>query len=359
MIWAALAGSSCAASVAVPARECGAVKWGPESGPVTWVSMDAARHLELRLGEASVPVAGTVTRDDDGAIFRPTFPLERGLRYTVRSDSGCEESILVPRAPASSTPPRVVDIYPRADTLPENILRFYVYFAQPMAEGGFLEHVKLTHLDSGRDLSGVFFDNMYELWSTDRKRITLLVDPGRVKTGLKAHNQRGRAFRAGQTYALSIGGGWPTLDGRTLEQARTKVFRASAAEMAPVDPDDWTLRGPKPGSRSALRVGFRKAVDHVSVGRFLSVRSPEGRQLRGRWHLERNEREASWTPLHPWPDSVADHVLVVGARFEDVAGNDVHAAFEHPVGAIASGAERRAVRVRFGERSQSFPGEGE
>ncbi len=42
-----------------------------------------------------------------------------------------------------------------------------------------------------------FFDNVYELWSDDHRQITILVDPGRVKTGLKENLKRGRAFIAG------------------------------------------------------------------------------------------------------------------------------------------------------------------
>lgn len=307
--------------------------------------MEGARSLELRVTGAEVPVAGAVTEGDHRALFWPAFPLASGLRYVVRSESGCEGSVVVAPSGPSAARARVEEIYPTADVLPENILRFYVYFSQPMAEGDFLRYVKLTHVESGQDLSGVFFDNVYELWSRDRKRITLLVDPGRVKTGLEAHAQRGRAFATGQSYALTILPGWPSLDGRSLRRGRTKVFRVASEDLRPVDPQAWRLDGPVRGARSPLRVRFPKPMDHVSVARFLAVITPDGLQLAGRWQIEREEREALWTPMRPWRGSVREHMLVVAGRFEDVAGNNVNAAFEHPVGARPSGGENRTVKV--------------
>ncbi|MGR5147958.1 hypothetical protein ACQKP8_15595 [Photobacterium alginatilyticum] len=50
----------------------------------------------------------------------------------------------------------------------------------------------------------VFLDNKFALWSTDSSRLTLLFDPGRVKTGLVAHNAMGRALIPGEDYQLVI-----------------------------------------------------------------------------------------------------------------------------------------------------------
>lgn len=337
--------TACASSGALRTTECGSVGWGPRPGPASWVSVEGASTVELRVAGAAGPVAGATTQGDQRAVFWPAFPLVSGLRYVVRSDSGCEVSVVVAPFEAPAAPARVAEIYPTADVLPENILRFYVYFSQAMAEGDFLRYVKLTHVESGRDLSGVFFDNMYELWSRDRKRITLLVDPGRVKTGLAAHLRRGRAFAAGQTYALTILSGWPSLDGRSLGRERTKIFRVAPADLHPVDPFAWKLDGPMGGSRSPLRVRFPKPMDHVSVARFLAVTSPEGLRLGGRWQMKQAEREALWTPASPWRGSVREHVLVVEGRFEDVAGNNVNAAFEHAPGALPPEGESRTVKV--------------
>ena len=43
------------------------------------------------------------------------------------------------------------------------------------------------------------------LWSNDHKRLTLLMDPGRVKTGLTASKALGLVFKVGVIYSLVVG----------------------------------------------------------------------------------------------------------------------------------------------------------
>ena len=328
---------------------CGPVRWGPIDAP-TWVSMGSATNLTVFVDGATVPIAGSMGAHprDRRPVFRTQFPLTPALRYRVRSLGGCEATFAVAPLPSNRPAARAVAIYPTADALPANILRFYVYFAQPMAEGAFLDHVRLTHVESGQDLSGVFFDNIYELWSADRKRITLLVDPGRVKTGLQAHAVRGRAFTPGQTYALHIESSWPTIDGRPLAKGFTKIFQAAEPVRKPVDPRRWRLDLPNPGTRQPLRVDFIEPVDHVSVSHFVQVQSAEGEPIGGRWLLAPGERQASWTPHRPWAPAIDSHRLVVVGRFEDIAGNNVNAAFDHHASAFVSENENQTVTVVFG-----------
>lgn len=87
----------------------------------------------------------------------------------------------------------VEEVYPSSNILPENLLRFYIYFSEPMMTSDSLESVYLAD-SNGKKLKGVFFKNRFDLWSSDKTRLTLLFDPGRVKTGLVAHNKMGRAF---------------------------------------------------------------------------------------------------------------------------------------------------------------------
>ncbi|MEO0754423.1 MAG: hypothetical protein AAFY85_06450, partial [Pseudomonadota bacterium] len=76
----------------------------------------------------------------------------------------------------------VEDIYPTSDVLPANLLRFYVYFSEPMQRSAALEHVTLRSVSTGKAVTGAFFQSRYDLWSTDGRRLTLLLDPGRVKS---------------------------------------------------------------------------------------------------------------------------------------------------------------------------------
>jgi hypothetical protein len=51
--------------------------------------------------------------------------------------------------------PSVVNIYPTSDSIPVNILRFYIELSHPIQELGILNHIKLTTED-GRNITDVF-----------------------------------------------------------------------------------------------------------------------------------------------------------------------------------------------------------
>lgn len=252
--------------------------------------------------------------------------------------------------PTPMSGPSVVAVYPSADRIPENVLRFYVSFSAPMREGDFLDHVRLERVDTKEDLTGVFFDNIHELWSSDRRRITLLVDPGRVKTGLRANLEMGRAFEAGGTYRLRVLETWTSTRGEPLLSEYSHTFQAIAEDSAPVAPDRWCLIPPAAGSPEPLQVDFGEPVDHVSVHRLLRILDPEDTPLSGTWTLGPAERTAAWTPDAPWGAPIGAHTLLISGRFEDVAGNNLNAAFEHRPQAVPEGRESTVMRVPLQRR---------
>ena len=123
-----------------------------------------------------------------------------------------------------------VDIYPTAEELPENLLRIYLYFPRPMAATGGRQHVAL-HDRNGAPVNGAFLATNQELWSPDRSRLTLLLDPGRVKTGLAAHQLMGRALVPGENYTLVVSGSARDLQGCPLGGDTTHSFSVTAADV--------------------------------------------------------------------------------------------------------------------------------
>lgn len=292
-------------------------------------------------GEDLPSMAGRYENTKEGVRFTPRFPFEGGLTYEAkvspRVSPGESREIRFRLPKSSKSTPRVEAILPLADKLPENILRFYIQFSEPMTEGESLQHVRLWDDTSGEELTAVFFDHVHELWSSDRRQITLLVDPGRVKTGLVANQKLGRAFQRDHVYRLVVESSWPDMRGTHLGGRYEKRFRSIAADNKEVDASKWSVgvvdaREHSHGGRPKLLVNFRKDVDHVSVRNYLSIRDPDGHEVTGRWDLE--ECVASFRPDTPW--SFGTHQLVANARFEDVVGNNLNGSFDHKVGTLYS-----------------------
>ncbi len=115
-------------------------------------------------------------------------------------------------------------IYPSADRLPQNLLRIYIQFNEPMAQGDAYRHIALTRSD-GRKLEYPFLELAEELWDPSGRRLTLLLDPARVKQGLVPREEDGPVLEVGHSYHLSIRSGWPDAHGEPMKASMVKTFK--------------------------------------------------------------------------------------------------------------------------------------
>lgn len=226
-----------------------------------------------------------------------------------------------------------VEIYPTAQVLPANLLRMYVYFPRPMAREGILDHIALRDAN-GEEIDGVFLSNRFDLWSPDYRRLTLLLDPGRVKTGLAAHAAMGRALEEGAQYAFSVAGTAPDAQGCPLGAGVAYAFTAGPADIVPPSPESWALTIPAAGSRAPLNVDLGDTHDHLSMAYRIRVQTADGAPVAGRIALGPAERAWIFTPGDPWER--AEYRLVVDERLEDLAGNRPGGMFDRPVGSAGA-----------------------
>ncbi|MEL7485633.1 MAG: hypothetical protein AAGJ87_00290 [Pseudomonadota bacterium] len=222
-----------------------------------------------------------------------------------------------------------VEMYPTSAELPANLLRFYLYFPYKVAARNVLNHITLQD-STGRKVDGAFLENRYDLWSPDRRRLTLLLNPGRVKTGLGAHDTLGRALIPGQDYSLSVNE--TALRGEHCKGRAKSVFRFSvtAADIDPPKPDSWLMVTPAAGTLGPLVVDLGSPHDHLSLAFRLRVTDPEGVGVPGRIHLGPDETVWRFTPSEPWSRSL--HRLLIDETFEDLAGNRPSGVFDRPAG---------------------------
>ncbi|MEO1346870.1 MAG: hypothetical protein AAFV74_22215 [Pseudomonadota bacterium] len=226
-----------------------------------------------------------------------------------------------------------VDIYPTAKVLPENLLRVYVYYPRSMSADAGLQHVRLLKSD-GAAIDGVFLTNRADLWSPDRRRLTLLFDPGRVKTGLVASETLGRALVAGDSYRLDVSGSALDTTGCPLGIDTRHSFTVEFADTTPPDPARWTLVRPGTHSRDKLRVHLGSPHDHLSMAFRLRVLDQDGNTVPGAIGLGPEEAYWEFTPRAPWID--ARYTLAIDERLEDLAGNRPGRLFDRPSGKAPS-----------------------
>ncbi|MEL7179624.1 MAG: hypothetical protein AAFN63_07310 [Pseudomonadota bacterium] len=222
-----------------------------------------------------------------------------------------------------------VDIYPTAQILPENLLRVYVYYPRAMAASAGLSDIRLLDAD-GTPMDGVFLPTREDLWSQDRRRLTVLMDPGRVKTGLDASEAMGRALRSGQSYTLEVSAGSLDAEGCVLGQKTAVAFEVGPPDLDTPDPSEWVLSTPKLGSRDPLRVNLGSPHDHLSLAFRLRVSDAEGSIVPGQIGLSPGEAGWEFIPRAAW--TAETYSLTIEDSLEDLAGNRPGVLFDRPSG---------------------------
>ena len=87
-------------------------------------------------------VQGRYTVKGNYLIFSPYFPFEKGMTYIVRTknpDGNYGFQLFQLGKKEAVDKAEVVSIYPSANELPENLLRFYLYFNTPMKKRASIE----------------------------------------------------------------------------------------------------------------------------------------------------------------------------------------------------------------------------
>lgn len=278
--------------------------------------------------------------------FQPQFPLERGVIYhTVfrpanlpGGESGRFPDVVSRfQLPALNRKPTTVvaQVYPSGDVLPENLLKFYVHFSAPMSSGNIYEHIHLRE-ETGRLVELPFLELGEELWNAEMTRLTLFIDPGRIKREVKPLEEIGPALEAGKRYTLEIDTAWLDSAGLPLSKPFRKKFRVSAPDREPPTPAAWKIKPPKAATVDMLIVNFPEPMDHALALRVINVTDATGRSVDGTNSLSKHETRWTFTPNKPW--TVGQHQLHVSNTIEDRAGNNIGKAFEED---LREGTQRR------------------
>ena len=303
---------------------------------------DLLRLFSVYVGEFSEdvpPLLGTHSLESEILIFKPRFPLQPGLRYQAVLDPDALEPAVPPSGFGSSRmkvsfdiPERIVSdptiveaVYPSTNLLPENLLKFYVHFSAPMSRGEIYRFIRL--LDGSKQIVELpFLEIEQELWDSDQRRLTLFIDPGRIKRGLLPQEQEGTALVSGKQYRMVIQQEWPDARGKRLRESYEKVFRVGPPDRTPIDPQAWKLTRPRAGSRQPLCLEFGEPLDQALLLRLLQVMGPGRTSVPGAAEVSDQEHLWCFKPDEPW--SAGEFYLSISTALEDLAGNRIGRPFD-------------------------------
>jgi hypothetical protein len=279
----------------------------------------------LALGDLQ-PLHGRFAVEGRAVRFTPALPFVAGMEYAVvERASGEAHRITRPARPAPAETV-AAGVYPTARSVPLNLLKIYVQFSGPMAEGQAARAVEVVREDTGARLEDVFYQGRSELWDPARRRLTLLLDPGRIKRGLGPHEAMGYPLVEGTWITVTITERFRDADGAPLARGVSRRYWVGPALRRAVDPDLWRIAWPAALSTDPLEIRFDRPMDHALLRSALTVTDDDGAPVDGR--IEVGPEEASWRfhPDRPWRPG--RHTLRVEPYLEDLAGNSLVRVFD-------------------------------
>src|SRR5688572_17840134 len=238
-----------------------------------WVS------VKLASGHHNQSILGKYSVDDNKVLFHPVIPFTRGKEYHIFFKEKLLSSVRLPPDQRSKTS-NVVKVYGINDTVPENLLKVYIFFSKPMQQGGSLEHI--TMIKDGRDtLRDVFLDLQPELWNTEGTMLTLWLDPGRIKRDLKPNQKLGTPLRTGSHYELIIKPDWQNTEGGLLERPYRKSFNVGLRDDQSPVYTDWKIVAPAAESSEPLHIYFHEPLDAILASQAIRVLDSKGVAIPG------------------------------------------------------------------------------
>lgn len=279
-------------------------------------------------GDALGPsMFGSQKRNGDQIEFRPAVKLSRGATYRAilkANENSTTVDYQVPELEA--TAPKLTAIFPTPQQLPANLLKFYLYFDQPMREGrAIFDQVHLEDIETGKRVDAPW--RRQELWTEDARRLTLWIHPGRVKRGVNLREDLGPVLYPDRKYALIIDATVRGANGAPIGKEVRHEFSTLAEDYTRPLPEDWTLTLPKANTRAPLKIASPEPLDHALIWKLVSVLDPDGKPLSAKIDVDEGERSWFIEPAKPW--AAGEHQLKIDGTLEDLAGNTPQRVFDN------------------------------
>ncbi|MHA7057378.1 Ig-like domain-containing protein [Aquimarina sp. M1] len=274
----------------------------------------------------STPIIGKTVITEKEVRFIPLIPFGWDEKYTVIYNKTIVYfSLPIPKNYEFLT---VSKIYPSVTWLPANLLKWHIKFSKPVSTIQVYNYIQLVGA-TGDTLTRAILPLENVLVSEDGTVLTIWMEPGRQKRGLKPNQQLGEIFKNGESYHLLISREIKDNKGVPMKAGFNHNFKITTADRVKPNIDEWKINLPKINSLSNLTIKSTEPLDYGSCIDNVTVIDNQQLEVKGSWKLLDNETVLSFTPLEPWKKD--NYQILFGPTIEDLAGNNFNRLFDNKI----------------------------
>ncbi|WP_299241533.1 Ig-like domain-containing protein [uncultured Aquimarina sp.] len=275
--------------------------------------------------DSSTPILGKTIKTQEGILFTPVVPFGWNQKYTLVYNHIIEYFKLT--IPENYEPLSVTKIYPSATILPSNLLKLYIQFSKPINTTSIYNHIRFIN-HAGDTLSKTILPLENPLISDDKTVLTLWIEPGRQKRGLKPNQQLGPVFNK-ETYRLIVTKNIKDNNGVSMQKDFIHSFSIGDTDRIKPTIDDWKIDIPKTNSTSKLLIRCNESMDYGSVQDNIYIVDSSMQEIKGTWQLLEQETILSFQPIELWKNGY--YQILCNPEIEDLAGNNLNRLFDKEI----------------------------
>ena len=292
----------------------------------------------IKTTKDSPKVIGNYETKGSTVFYKPKYGFSMGSTYTVVIN---QNNLLKSKEDNTSTifrkvikipvikrlPTTYVDnVYPTSSELPMNQLKLYIEFSSPMQMGKAYKYIKLYRMPDEKLETDAFISMAEELWDSNRQRLTLFFDPGRIKRGVQPNLQLGLPLVEGRRYKLVIKKEWLDINGAFLLNDFVKEFQVVNVDRKSPNWKNWNIISPTEGTREPLVIDFKESMDYGLLHSAIVIINGNQIKLPGTISLSDCEKKWYFKPVKTW--SLENYEISINAWLEDLAGNNLKRKFD-------------------------------
>lgn len=290
---------------------------------VSFISNITASDISCHLEAEKTAIIGEIVSEGNTYVFTPIIPFSNGKTYTVNYKREPITNFKI-KPKSSLDKPELLAIYPSVDTVPENLLKMYFEFSQPMQEvGNALDYITIFDKIENHEVDA-FLVLENELWNKEYTILTLWLDPGRIKKGLIPNKEKGLPLVKGHEYDIIVSQNFRDHNGLSLKETFKKEIVVKTSDTIKPEIEQWRIEIPK-HKKDYLTIHFSEPLDAQLIKDVFFV-TKNNSIISGNFILGHNEKHVQFMSDKDW--GKGNYTISVESRIEDIAGNNLNRLFD-------------------------------